>query len=151
MQQQKTPHDEPGGVLLHLGDAIAPRWVAPLFLIGAVLLLPWIVYLALTLPHRAIAHHYNLSWVGFDVFLGLTMVRTAWLAFRQRRQVELPAVATATMLIIDAWFDITTSQPGWPLIQALLLAIFVELPTAALALYISRRVERVMAYRIGEF
>ncbi len=52
-------------------------------------------------------------------------------------------MATAALLIVDAWFDVTTSQPGWPLAHAILLAVFVELPTAALAFYISRRVERL--------
>jgi len=57
------------------------------------------------------------------------------------------AVATATLLIVDAWFDVTTAQPGWPLAQAILLAVFVELPTAALAFYILRRVERLSPRR----
>lgn len=120
------------GGLLRLGDNLAPRWIAPLFLAFSV-----------TLPDRQLARHYNLSWAGFDVLLVLAMSRTAWLAFREKRQMELAAVATATLLIVDAWFDVTTAQPGWPLAQAILLAVFVELPTAALAFYISRRVERL--------
>jgi len=129
--------------LLRLGDNLAPRWIAPLFLAFSVILIPWIAILSVTLPDRQLARHYNLSWAGFDVLLVLAMGRTAWLAFREKRQMELAAVATATLLIVDAWFDITTSQPGWPLAQAILLAVFVELPTAALAFYISRRVERL--------
>jgi hypothetical protein len=138
-QIQAPPEDNP---ILELGDQLPPRWVAPLFLGMVIVLIPWIVYLAFTLPHRAIAHHYNLSWVGFDVLLLLAIASTGYLAFRRRREVELPAIATATLLVVDAWFDITTSSRGWPLIQAILLAVFIELPAAALAFYISRRVER---------
>lgn len=111
----------------------------------AVLLLPWLVYLGFALPSRAVAHHYNLAWAGFDVALVFALARTAWLAAHGRRQVELPAVATATLLIVDAWFDVTTAGSGWPLIQAVTLAVLVELPTAGLAIYISRRVERLTA------
>lgn len=140
-----TPEDTMPGAsgLLRLGDNLAPRWIAPLFLAFSVILIPWIAVLSVTLPDRQLARHYNLSWAGFDVLLVLAMGRTAWLAFREKRQMELAAVATATLLIVDAWFDVTTAQPGWPLAQAILLAVFVELPTAALAFYISRRVERL--------
>lgn len=139
----RAPRDGADNRLLQLGDLLAPRWVAPLFLAMAVLLLPWIVYLGFTLPSHQLTRHYRLSWVGFDVLLVLAMSRTAWLAFRERRQVELPAVATATLLLVDAWFDVTTAPPGWPFAEAIILAVCVELPTAALALYISRRVERL--------
>jgi hypothetical protein len=140
------PQEDDGveGAILEIGDRLlAPRWVAPLFLAFCIILLPWIVYLALSLPTRNVARHYNVSWIGFDVLLILAMARTAWLAFRQRRQVELSAVATATLLVVDAWFDVTTAHRGWPFIQALLQAIFIELPAAALAVYLARRVERI--------
>ena len=140
-----SPEDSmPGaGGLLRLGDNLAPRWIAPLFLAFSVILIPWIAVLSVTLPDRQLARHYNLSWAGFDVLLVLATSRTTWLAFREKRQMELAAVATATLLVVDAWFDVTTSQPSWPLAQAILLAVFVELPAAALAFYISRHVERL--------
>jgi hypothetical protein len=31
----------------------------------------------------------------------------------------LPAVATATLLLVDAWFDVCTAQAGGPLVMAL--------------------------------
>jgi len=140
-----TPEDTMRGAsgLLRWGDNLAPRWNARLFLAFSVVLIPWIAVLSVTLPDRQLARHYNLSWAGFDVLLVLAMGRTAWLAFREKRQMELAAVATATLLVVDAWFDVTTSQPSWPLAQAILLAVFVELPAAALAFYISRHVERL--------
>jgi hypothetical protein len=122
----------------------APRWVAPVFSGAAVCIVPWIVYLGFELPERSTAQHYNLAWVGFDILLLFFLARTALLAWRGRRQVQLPAVATATMLIVDAWFDVLTASPGWDLTQALVLAFVLELPIAALAIYIARNVDRVV-------
>ena len=122
----------------------APRWVAPIFSIAAIGIVPWIVYLGFALPGRSTAQHYNLAWVGFDVLLLFFLARTAILAWRGRRQVQLPAVATATMLIVDAWFDVLTSSAGWALTQALLSAAFLELPIAAMSIYIARNVDRVV-------
>jgi hypothetical protein len=135
--------------VLELTDKLSPRWAAPLFAILAVALIPWIAYLAYSLPQHALAKHYNISWVGFDIVLLLALARTAWLAFREKRQVELPAVATATLLVVDAWFDVTTARRGWPFIEALALAVLVELPLAALCLYIAHRVERLAGAREG--
>ena len=122
----------------------APRWVAPLFCFAAVAIIPWIFYLGFELPERSTAQHYNLAWVGFDLFLVFTMARTAILAWRGRRQVQLPAVATATLLLVDAWFDVMTASSGWPMTQALLSAFLLELPLAGLAIYIARNVDRVV-------
>lgn len=126
-----------------VGDLLAPRWVAPLFLTMSILLVPWIVYLGISLPARSVANHYRTAWVGFDVLLLYAMSRTAWLALKEKPQMELPAIVTATLLIVDAWFDVTTAGKGWPQVEALVLALFVELPTAVLAIYISRRVQRL--------
>lgn len=122
----------------------APRWSAPVFLVMAVALVPWIAYLAITLPSRTVSDHYRVAWVGFDVVLVIFMAATAWLALKGKRQVELPAIVTATLLVVDAWFDVITSHTGWGRMEAILLAVCVELPTAALAVYISRRVERAI-------
>jgi hypothetical protein len=122
----------------------APRWVAPLFSGAALAIVPWIVYLGFELPERSTSQHYNLAWVGFDVLLLFAMARTALFAWQGRRQVQLPAVATATLLIVDAWFDVMTASSGWPLTQALLFAFLLELPIAAMAMYIARNVDRVV-------
>jgi hypothetical protein len=121
--------------------AVAPRWVGPVFLLLTVALFPWIAYLALSLPSRTVANHYRTAWVGFDVLLVLAMAATAYLALTRRRGIEVPAIMTATLLVVDAWFDITTSRAGTAQLEAILLAVTVELPTALLAIYISRRVE----------
>lgn len=135
------------------GDTVLPRtvpvWVGPLFLLLAALTVPWLVYLGATLPHRVLARHYDLAWVGFDVFLALTLLRTGWLAARGRDHVELPAVATATLLIVDAWFDVLTSPTRTSALFALGSAVFVELPLAALCIWIVYHAEQVRSQRLS--
>ena len=58
------------------------RRMAWLYTAAAVMLLPWIVYLAVTLPRRHFDRHYRVAWVGFDILLVIAIVRTAYFAFR---------------------------------------------------------------------
>jgi hypothetical protein len=115
-------------------------WVAPLYLAMSLILLPWTVVLLTTLPDRAVSQNYRLAWVGFDVLLLLSMIRTAWLAWRRSPFVVNVASATATLLVVDAWFDVTTA-PAHELVQACLLALLVELPLAVLSLLIAGRAQ----------
>ncbi len=105
---------------------------------AVLVLLPWIVYLALTLPKRDLDIHYRAAWVGFDALLVLAMLRTAYYAFRADSRVLFPATVTATLLIVDAWFDVTTSSGRQAVLFALALAIFVEIPSAAFTVHMSR-------------
>ncbi len=116
--------------------------MAWLYSAAAVALLPWIVYLAVSLPKRNLDLHYRAAWVGFDLLLGFAIVRTAYMAHKVDQRVQFPAVATATLLIVDAWFDVTTSGNRQQFFQALLLAAFFELPAAGFSLYLAREVNR---------
>ena len=116
--------------------------MAWLYTAAALVLLPWIAYLAVTLPRRNLDLHYRAAWVGFDCLLAFALVRTAYMAFRVDQRVQFPAIATATLLVVDAWFDITTAGNRSQLLQALLLAAFFELPAAFFSLYLARQVNR---------
>lgn len=120
-----------------------PAWTAPLFLVLAVLLIPWIVYLGLELPERATSSHWDIAWVGFDAMEFVALALTGWLAHRRSTWVEMAATAAAVMLIIDAWFDVTTANGGWNLLQAIVLGVGIELPLAAVSLWIARHAELV--------
>jgi len=63
-------------------------------------------------------------------------------AFRLDSRVVYPATAVATLLVADAWFDVTTSATTQEAVQALILALVVELPAAAFSLYVAHRVGR---------
>lgn len=99
--------------------------------VGAVFLLPWLVFLSMTLPATSSGGAWRTAWVGFDVALVAAFfatVLTVWL----RRQVALIAlVITATLLTCDAWFDICLSwgtDEHWGSVATAL----VELPVAIL-------------------
>jgi hypothetical protein len=118
-----------------------PRWMAPLFAVLGAGTVPWTVYLSLTLPDHARTHNYRLAWVGFDVLLIVAMLLTAYLAWRGRPLAGQAAGCTATMLVVDAWFDVTTSGRH-DVGMALLLAVLVELPLAGLCGWIAVLVQR---------
>lgn len=137
----------------YVPDAVAmepaPRWVAPVFAVLGAATLPWTAYLAMTLPPQVRAHHYRLAWVGFDIMLIAVLLATAYVAWRGRRLLGLLAAITATMLVLDAWFDITTSsRAGMP--SAILSAVFIELPLAAVCGWIAQHVDQVIERRLRE-
>jgi len=116
------------------------RRMAWLFVAAAVLLIPWTVYLAVTLPKRDIDTHYRGAWVGFDLLLVGAIVLTAYYAFKVDTRVQLPATATATLLLVDAWFDVMTAGGRKATASALLMAVCVEIPAALFSLWLARRV-----------
>jgi hypothetical protein len=101
----------------------------------------WVIYLGWTLPRHYVANHWEVAWVGLDVAEIGMLLATAWAAWRQRAVVILFSIVLATLLIVDAWFDITTARRG-DLLQGALLAVFAEIPLAALLLWIAWRASR---------
>lgn len=121
----------------------APSWVAPLYTVLAVLLVPWTIYLGLVLPDRTTSAHWDVAWVGFDAMVLAALGLTGWFAYRRSTWVEVSASVAAALLFVDAWFDITTAHGRWDLAQALILGLGVELPLAGLSLWIARHAEQV--------
>ncbi len=78
---------------------------------SALLLIPWIAYLSLTLPDRYVVHNWAATWIGFDILLLLMFATTALLGWLRRLLVVLPAFASGVLLVCDAWFDITLAGP----------------------------------------
>jgi hypothetical protein len=120
---------------------VLARWIIPVYALLAVALVPWVVWLAWTLPERSVSAHYRLGWVGFDVLLCGALARTAWLAWRRSPFVVNVASATAALLVVDAWFDVTTSPGGHDLLMSAATAIGVELPLAVFSLIIAARAQ----------
>jgi hypothetical protein len=100
--------------------------------IASACLIPWIVYLAITLPPHYVAGHWSVTWVGFDIALLGGLALTAWLAWRRRQAVIIAGFVTATLLTCDAWFDITTASGPADTITSVASAVILELPLAAL-------------------
>jgi hypothetical protein len=55
---------------------------------------------------------------------------TAYFALRRSRYLSTASAATATLLVVDAWFDVMTT-PGAQRIKSILFCAFIELPLAA--------------------
>ena len=119
-----------------------PRWVVPLFGLAALLLVPWVILLVAALPSAHRAAHWDIAWAGFDVGLALLLLTVAVVAWRRSPWLEGAATATATLLFVDAWFDILTASTGTELVVAVTEAAFVELPLAVLCLRLARDTER---------
>jgi hypothetical protein len=105
----------------------------------ALLLVPWIVVLAATLPAHAVTRNWSTAWAGFDVLLAVMLAGTAWLRQAGDQRVGALAGASAAMLLVDAWFDTSTAALGLDLTTAWCSAVFVELPLAAVCARIALR------------
>jgi hypothetical protein len=120
------------------------RWLAPLFLLAALALIPWTVYLVVSLPGRHVqSGYYDIAWGGFDLALGSVLAATGYGLLRRKLWVQSTATAAATMLVCDAWFDTLSANDSGERLLAVALALAVELPTAAVCLLIARHVEEV--------
>ena len=84
---------------------------------------------------------------GFDVLLMLTLASTAYFALRRSRYLATAATATATLLVVDAWFDVLTT-PGVQRIESIALAVFVELPLASVCIWLSWHAQQLEERRI---
>ena len=110
------------------------------FLVGAVILIPWTIFLGLTLPPKYHASHWRLLWTGFDASLIAVLLLAAWAAWYQRQILAAIAVIAGTLLFCDAWFDMVTSfghRDEW---LTLLTGFGAELPLGVFFFWLYRRI-----------
>jgi hypothetical protein len=116
------------------------RLISWLFLTAAIALIPWIVFLGLTLPPKYDAGHWQLLWTGFDVALLVALGYAAWAAWFQRQILATTSVILGTLLLCDAWFDMLTSfghRDEW---LTLLTGFGAEIPLALFFFWLYRRI-----------
>ncbi|MFE5300920.1 hypothetical protein [Streptomyces sp. NPDC056632] len=107
-------------------------------LIGAGLaLLPWLGYLAGTLPPAEAA-----GWVVLDTLEAAALLAAGTRVLHADPSCRAPAVAAAVLLTADACIDLATASPGAERAVALAMAVGAELPLAALCLTLARSVGR---------
>jgi hypothetical protein len=85
------------------------RWVSAGIVALLLGLIPWTAFLAVTLHGRFEARHWDIAWVGFDAVLIVVFAYTAWAAWFRRQILVAAALVAATLLVCDAWFDVTMS------------------------------------------
>jgi hypothetical protein len=136
-------------------DDLAPsrRWLrrtrevrVAVMVLSAVVLVPWIGYLAVTLPRVYVARNWDVAWVGFDLVLLVLIAATAVLGYLRRQLLVLTAFAAGVLLVCDAWFDVLTAH-GDDQTWSLVTAVVVELPMAALLIAGALQVMRLAAAR----
>jgi hypothetical protein len=143
-----SPLDSAEAALGHLPKQFTlplPRWLGPLAVACAVGIIPWIVYLAMTLPERQRAVDYDIAWVGYDAAMAAVMAALAYCALRRKPATGAFAAVAATMLLIDAWFDIVTTDDRQDLMFAILSAVLAEIPLAIVCAWVAFNAERVRA------
>ena len=130
-----------------LSDVIDPALLArvrrirlSLMVGGSMAMIPWLVYLYVTLPDRYVAHNWTATWVGFDVLLVTFMLATAVWGILRRQVLLFAAFTSGVLLICDAWFDIMTAGPDdvW---FSMVTALLIEVP---LAIFMIRGAQRIM-------
>ncbi|MGW2485744.1 hypothetical protein ACWCV9_00810 [Streptomyces sp. NPDC001606] len=128
----------PSAAELWLRRRRALRFIA----LCVIVLVPWTVYLGFSLPGQYRARYWPAAWVGFDVLLLLSLV-AAGVAVWLGRQLLIPcAVVAATLLVCDAWFDISLSWGSRDVWGAVASAVLFEIPLAVLLLVRAHRVLR---------
>ncbi len=113
-----------------------------LLTVFALALVPWTIHLANTLPARQLSPHYRAAWVGFDIALLLMLAWTGLAAYRGSPRLSTAASAAGTLMLVDAWFDVTTSASRADARLALVTALMVEVPLAVVCFWLSRRPSR---------
>jgi hypothetical protein len=141
-----APAREPENAVL-VDNAQAVRWAGPAFALFSLILLPWIAYLAYSLPARQVSADYDVAWAGFDVMLLAALGGTGYFALRRSRYLATAATAAATLLVVDAWFDLMTMLPRQRL-EPIALAAGVELPLAAVCVWLSLHTQQLAERRL---
>ena len=101
----------------------------------------WTIYMGWRLPRTYVANHWDLAWVGLDVSQVVMLLACAWAAWRHRAVLILFASIAGTLLLVDAWFDITTARHG-DLLESVIVAVVVEVPSALVLFWVTRRTIR---------
>jgi hypothetical protein len=102
-------------------------------------MIPWVFILACSLPSTTRAVHWSTAWAGLDALEAVGLMTTGVALIGRRSWLCLPAAITSALLVVDAWFDITTSAPGPAATVAIAMAVFPELPMAGLCAVLAIR------------
>jgi hypothetical protein len=114
---------------------------------GSIAMIPWIAYLALTLPENYVAHNWPITWVGFDLLMVMFMVATAMFGYFRRQVLMFSAFTSGVLLICDAWFDLMTAGPDdrW---LSITTAFGIEVPLAIFLITGAHRILRLTMMRL---
>ncbi|AZS71747.1 hypothetical protein DDE74_12995 [Streptomyces lydicus] len=104
---------------------------------AGLILLPWLGYLAGTLPPAE-----AVAWVALDALEAVALLVTGTRLLRGDSRHRAPAAAAAVLLLADACLDLATAAPGTELATAVAMAVGAELPLAGLCTVLAARPTR---------
>jgi hypothetical protein len=113
----------------------AGHWLAG----AGIAMIPWILLLRWRLPETKVVDGWSTAWVGLDAMEAAGLLATGVLLIRGSDRYQLGAIATAMLLVVDAWFDLTTSAAGSEQLAALAMAAGAEIPLAAALAFLALR------------
>ncbi len=105
----------------------------------------WTIFVGWKLPRHYIANHWDAAWVGIDFAQITLLLLCAWAAWRRRALLILFTAVTGTLLLIDAWFDLTTARKG-DVAQSFWQAVLFEIPSAIVMFWTSKRTIHRLAH-----
>jgi hypothetical protein len=117
-----------GAVALNLHSTTLAQKLAFVLFAIAVVMVPWLVILGATLNGQAQVRMWSSTWIGLDTLEIIGLVSTAHFLMKRSLFVMATASFSATLFLLDAWFDIMLSPAGSDWYQALILAIVFEIP-----------------------
>jgi hypothetical protein len=115
----------------------AGRWQGRVLTGAGLVLLPWLGYLAGTLPPAQAA-----AWVTLDGLEAVALLTAGSRLLCGDARYRAPAAAAAVLLLADACIDLATAASGQDLAIAVAMAVIAELPLATLcaALAVRQRI-----------
>jgi hypothetical protein len=106
-------------------------------------LVVWIAILILTLPGHYTSRDWQAVWIGLDVAELVAFAAIGWAAWRQRQVLIFLMIMTGTLLVADAWFDLTLSYGSRDFTMSVVSAALAEFPLAFILFAGARRLVRV--------
>ncbi|MFF4606267.1 hypothetical protein ACFY12_26470 [Streptomyces sp. NPDC001339] len=110
------------------------RWQGRILAGAGLALLPWLGYLAGTLPPAEAA-----AWIALDTLEAAALFTAGTRLLRADLRHRAPAAAAAVLLVADACVDLVTAAPGPDLSTSIAMAVAAELPLAALCARLAAR------------
>jgi len=127
-KKQKTPSGSP-----------LFGWLGAVYGVCAVALIPWVIRLGNILPKRTVSPHWHTAWAGLDIMLIVMLSLSAFALIKRSAWTIMTTSIVGGMLIIDAWFDLLTSNSGHEQNDAIISAICIEIPLIVLSFWVAGR------------
>jgi hypothetical protein len=127
---------------------IFPSWVILVYGACCGFLIPWTIFLGEKLPIVYVSTHWDIAWTGLDIMTSILFALTAFFAVKKSSWIAISCSMLAMILVIDVWFDVLTSKPGFDQNAAILEAAIIEIPLSILSMMIAIKIFKSLRQRV---